>query len=105
MRSYAGVVGPVSGRVSAGVPWECGCRVCCGVGFVAGCFSGDGFLAGQRVLVVAPHADDETYGCAGTIARVKSLGGEVFVLVGSVAALEHYGSTVAGQVMHHVSAG
>lgn len=52
----------------------------------------DDFLARQRVLVVAPHADDETYGCAGTIARIKSLGGEVFVILGSVADLDHYGS-------------
>ena len=26
-------------------------------------------LGDQRILVLAPHADDETYGCAGTIAK------------------------------------
>lgn len=52
---------------------------------------GEDFLAAQRVLVVSPHADDETYGCAGTIARVKSLGGEVYVVLASVADLVHYG--------------
>ncbi len=52
---------------------------------------GDEFLSGQRLLVVSPHADDETYGCAGTMARVKSLGGEVYVVLVSVADLVHYG--------------
>ncbi len=51
----------------------------------------DEFLANQRILVVSPHADDETYGCAGTIARVKSLGGEVYIILASVADLAHYG--------------
>jgi N-acetylglucosamine malate deacetylase 1 len=56
---------------------------------------GEDFLARQRVLVVTPHADDETYGCAGTIARVTSLGGEVFVVLVSVADLVHYGDAGA----------
>ncbi|WP_216363118.1 PIG-L deacetylase family protein, partial [Arthrobacter sp. Hiyo1] len=58
---------------------------------------GDVFLSGQRVLVIAPHADDETYGCAGTIARIKSLGGEVFVLLGSLGGVDHYGSAGRGR--------
>lgn len=53
---------------------------------------GDDFLARQRLLVVSPHADDETYGCAGTMARVKALGGEVYVVLASVADLVHYGT-------------
>ena len=52
----------------------------------------DDFLAAQRLLVVTPHADDETYGCAGTIARVKALGGEVYVMLVSVADFAHYGN-------------
>lgn len=56
----------------------------------------DGFLAKQRFLVIAPHADDETFGCAGTIARIKDLGGQVYVIVVSVGDLAHYG--VAGKV-------
>jgi N-acetylglucosamine malate deacetylase 1 len=51
----------------------------------------DEFLATQRILVITPHADDETYGCAGTIARTKALGGEVFVVLASVADFAHYG--------------
>lgn len=57
----------------------------------------DEFLAAQRLLVITPHADDETYGCAGTIARVKSLGGTVHVVLVSVANLVHYGATAGGE--------
>ncbi|MEN3361028.1 MAG: hypothetical protein V7637_5010 [Mycobacteriales bacterium] len=53
---------------------------------------GDGFLARQRLLVITPHADDETYGCAGTIARVKALGGEVYVVLVSIADVHQYGA-------------
>ncbi|HEU4541379.1 MAG TPA: PIG-L deacetylase family protein [Jiangellaceae bacterium] len=42
---------------------------------------GDDFLSNQRLLVITPHADDETYGCAGSIARIKDLGGEVYVVL------------------------
>src|SRR5436190_21312550 len=50
----------------------------------------DEILAGQRILILAPHADDETYGCAGTIAKAKDLGAEVFVVVMTVGDLAHY---------------
>lgn len=50
------------------------------------------FWARQRLLVVVPHADDEAYGCAGTMAKVKASGGEVFVIIASVGDLHHYGS-------------
>jgi LmbE family N-acetylglucosaminyl deacetylase len=65
---------------------------------------GDGFLSGQRVLVIAPHADDEAYGCAGTIARIKSLGGEAYVLLGSLGSIDRYGPAGNGEMMHRVSA-
>jgi len=58
------------------------------------------FWTGQRLLVVAPHADDEAYGCAGTIAKAKAMGGDVFVIVGSVGNLQHYNQgqpTVTGE--------
>jgi N-acetylglucosamine malate deacetylase 1 len=51
---------------------------------------GDEFLARQRLLVITPHADDETYGCAGSMARIKALGGEVFVVLVSVGDLGHF---------------
>src|SRR5690606_22010572 len=50
----------------------------------------DAFLGQQRLLVIAPHADDESFGCAGTMARVKELGGEVFCVCCSVGDLKHY---------------
>lgn len=53
----------------------------------------DSFLAQQRLLVIAPHADDECFGCAGTMARIKHLGGEVYVIVCSVGDLKHYDGT------------
>ena len=36
--------------------------------------------AGKRVLVIAPHPDDETLGAGGTIAKYSAQGAEVFVL-------------------------
>lgn len=50
----------------------------------------DEFLGRQRLLVVSPHADDESFGCAGTIAKIKKLGGEVYILVMSVGDLKLY---------------
>ncbi|MGB9877836.1 MAG: PIG-L deacetylase family protein [bacterium] len=38
-------------------------------------------LSKQRLLVIMPHPDDEAFHCAGTMARVKSLGGEVFLVI------------------------
>ncbi len=48
------------------------------------------FWATQRLLVVIPHADDEAYGCAGTMVKVKAAGGEVYVIIASVGDLMHY---------------
>lgn len=36
-------------------------------------------LSAQRLLILAPHPDDEVIGCGGLISRVKDAGGEVFV--------------------------
>lgn len=58
---------------------------------------GDEFLAKQRMLVISPHADDESFGCAGTMARIKNLGGEVYVVCCSVGTLKHYDGT-SGEV-------
>ena len=35
----------------------------------------------ERLLVIAPHSDDEVLGCGGLISRVKNDGGKVFVLI------------------------
>lgn len=47
------------------------------------------FLARQRLLVITPHADDETYGCAGSIARIKALGGQVYVVLATAGDVVH----------------
>ena len=52
----------------------------------------DPFLKKQRLLVVAPHADDETAGAGGLMARVKQAGGRVYVMVVSVGDLDHFDS-------------
>jgi LmbE family N-acetylglucosaminyl deacetylase len=57
-------------------------------------------MSGKRVLVVAPHPDDETLGAGGTIAKFASQGHAVFVLVVSghlppVYPREAYDRTVA----------
>ena len=41
----------------------------------------DDYFGKQRLLVIAPHADDEVIGSGGLIAKIKDLGGEVFVQV------------------------
>lgn len=57
------------------------------------------FLSNQRLLVISPHADDETAGAGGLMCRVKEAGGEVFVMVLTVGDLNHYdkkdGNTLA----------
>ena len=53
----------------------------------------DEFLSKQRVLVLAPHADDEAFGCAGTISKVKKLGGEAYIMCFSVGDLKQYDSS------------
>jgi LmbE family N-acetylglucosaminyl deacetylase len=53
----------------------------------------DNFLKKQRLLVLAPHADDEVFGCGGTIAKMKDLGASVYVIVVSVGEVLHYGAT------------
>lgn len=52
----------------------------------------DEFLSKQRLLVLSPHADDEAFGCAGTIAKVKKLGGEAYIMLFSVGDLAQYDS-------------
>jgi LmbE family N-acetylglucosaminyl deacetylase len=48
------------------------------------------FLSEQRLLVISPHADDETAGAGGLMRRVKEAGGEVYVMVLTVGDLDHY---------------
>ncbi|MBF0197361.1 MAG: PIG-L family deacetylase [Planctomycetes bacterium] len=50
------------------------------------------FLSRQRLLVISPHADDETAGAGGLMLRIKEAGGEVYVMVLTVGDLQHYDS-------------
>ena len=47
----------------------------------------------KRLLVIAPHPDDETLAAGGFMARVKAEGGEVFVMVMAAGTQQQYGST------------
>lgn len=47
----------------------------------------------ERLLIVAPHPDDEILGCGGLIARVKRDGGKVFVLFLTVGDTQDYSKT------------
>jgi LmbE family N-acetylglucosaminyl deacetylase len=57
----------------------------------------DEFLGAQRLLVITPHADDETYGCAGTMARVKAAGGSVYVVLATAGDVRHYADADAAE--------
>ncbi|WP_009633177.1 PIG-L deacetylase family protein [Synechocystis sp. PCC 7509] len=46
-------------------------------------------IAVKRALIVAPHPDDETLGCGGAIALLRSIGCDVSVLVVSDGTLSH----------------
>ena len=41
----------------------------------------------ERLLVIAPHADDEVLGCGGLISRVKHDGGKVYVLIFNIGSI------------------
>ncbi|HWO07376.1 MAG TPA: PIG-L family deacetylase [Candidatus Paceibacterota bacterium] len=47
-------------------------------------------LTRKRLLVVAPHPDDEIFGCGGLIQRVKAEGGKVYVLYLTVGATKDF---------------
>ncbi|MBI4712427.1 MAG: PIG-L family deacetylase [Planctomycetes bacterium] len=59
-------------------------------GLTAVLTAGDEFLSKQTMLVISPHADDEAFGCAGTIAKIKALGGKAYIMIMSVGDLKHY---------------
>lgn len=50
----------------------------------------ENFFYNKSALIISPHIDDETYGCGGTIARIKNEGGMVYIIVVSTGDLPHY---------------
>lgn len=59
----------------------------------------------QRVLVLAPHPDDEVLGCGGLMRRVKDAGGEVYVhflTVGDTADFSAAGLSTAEERFHEI---
>ena len=48
------------------------------------------FWKGKRILLVSPHPDDEVFGCAGTLAKAKDFGAEIYVIFFSVSDLKFY---------------
>ena len=49
-------------------------------------------LSQQTLLVISPHPDDAVIGCGGLMAKIKSLGGKVYVLTITVGDEPQYGS-------------
>jgi len=49
-------------------------------------------LANLKALVIAPHPDDEVFGCGGLIHRIKRAGGQVYVLYLTVGDTQDFSS-------------
>lgn len=60
-------------------------------------------LKNQKLLVIAPHPDDEVLGCAGLINKVKSLGGKVYVLFMTVGNTQDFSKSGSSSFRQRVS--
>lgn len=58
-------------------------------------------MIGKKILVFAPHPDDETIGCGGTIAKIIKKGGEVVIVwmtSGELGTKNHYRNSKLAKV-------
>jgi LmbE family N-acetylglucosaminyl deacetylase len=55
-------------------------------------------LDNKRLLIIAPHPDDEVIAAGGLMARVKAEGGDVFLLVMATGTQQQYGSSSEADV-------
>ena len=49
-------------------------------------------LKNEKLLIIAPHADDEVLGCYGLIKKIKDLGGKVYVQILTMGGYKKVGS-------------
>ncbi len=56
----------------------------------------------QRILIIAPHADDEVLGCGGTIARRTAHGDRVDVVVFAVGGIKHHHLDVQASLQQRI---
>jgi LmbE family N-acetylglucosaminyl deacetylase len=64
-------------------------------------------LRKQKLLILAPHPDDEILGCGGLIKKIKDAGGKVYVLFLSVGTTEDYsknGKSTGSERMREIEA-
>ena len=55
-------------------------------------------LNNERLLIIAPHPDDEVIGCAGLISKIKAGGGKVFVLFLTIGATKDFSRKGASSI-------
>ncbi len=62
-------------------------------------------LKNQKILVIAPHPDDEIFGAGGLIAKAKRLGSKVYVLYMTVGLSKDFsksGSSTQGERIEEI---
>ena len=64
----------------------------------------DGLLDTQRVLVIAPHPDDEVLGAGGTVARFSDTGAEVVIAIVTKGAAPLFAEAAAANVRREARA-
>lgn len=55
----------------------------------------------ERLLIIAPHADDEILGCYGLIKKIKNLGGKVYVQILTMGGYKKVGSSFVKKEKWH----